>query len=259
MELIGVDRHGQLVRDTAVVAVGAAATHDAFLGSRASFGFFAANSRILDSTGKPRVVSDIIQGMSIDAVRFETAADYPNVAPDTECFSMLWRLLQQAGAESDELRAALKTRSTTVPPAIERNRVDTRFALFRRIAGVLYCVIERRVLESSFSRDWSATIIALADCWLRTPESGWKFENEETFAALWLLSALRRVRRGYRLVYDGLQFSAMIEIHPSDDAPSAIDRGATAFLRYRESNELIVTWPNRSWNPIVNGFVLSAS
>jgi hypothetical protein len=233
---IGVDRHGRLSPLEVSVLPSDHVASEHFLGTRAAFGAFHAETVLVDAAGGRRSVSSIAELQEAWSTNWENCVYAPDLIYPSSAIEQLWDAIGSLALAGN--RDAMIVR-----------RFDVGLVGKRRLTRVARSDLERRGAESGLagiSNRIKSLLLAEADL---------AVANRRAYRlAMWLATCLQAGGDGYRLDYDSLQHTCTVKMK-LDATVGQVDSLRTAFLA-GVANRSVVSWSDRTWNPISSGFIL---
>jgi hypothetical protein len=254
-EVFGVDRHGKVVPQRVSISHLREPTRAVFLASKDSFGYFSAETRLLDSTGAARTISSLVENNQISDVRFETVASLAGIVASDDSGLQLWASFSDFAATTNSEQTILRCRwpnkklTDNAPP----------FLSVRRFGQHYYSVLNKPAFLRAFREDWSFTADILASKWLLTSEGTLQFHRDQFLFALWVLSARKQRNQGAALRFETRQHTTCIFMALTENQTLSGGTGASCFYMPTEEEPFELRWEDRSWNPISSGFLLAST
>lgn len=253
-EVLGINRQGQPVFERVTVEQTGQEGRSAYVGTSSVFGLFSNASNILHSDGTSRLAGEIVEAGEIAEAMFENHISVIGKARAHLIGDILLKELTAVSAFGSETEVSVCCRDASAPLHGRWKELDTRQAGPHR-----YCMVERSHLKSDLDTAWSKCLVDLvATCYYVKDLDRLELERDLVGTITWCLSALNAETKGYVLSYDLLQHSAYVYVALSDEPKSPIIKGRTAFFGPLNTKEIIVSWNDRSWHPIANGFLVGA-
>lgn len=233
---IGVDRHGRLAVCELAVHVSDEAAVEHFLGTRAAFGAFHAESLIVDAAGERRSAERLCRDEDTRSLKYEKCIYSVELVRLETVAEKLWNALSIiALAGNDRTLVIRSLRSDSAERAtfarIQRAQLERDCVAFGPI-GI------ERVLVSLLGAEPDAVGVG----------------RRAYRLALWLASSREAIGVGYRLGFDSIQHTSIVRIE-SAPGPAQVEPLRTAFLA-GTANRTVISWADRSWSPISSGFIL---
>jgi len=250
--LLVLDRFGTLV-DVPIEVQQVGVDTITFLGSRAAFGPFAPETRVLESDGGTCRLGALVDAGDVRDHNYEAtisgvAREFRNVSDYG-----LWHGLRWLACASTEEELVVRCVESSAPVPRRVRSVDR--------AGIRYLVIPRATLADSVRADWCSFVLELGRAlFMREHDDRLEIPAMAFVLGLWYVSALSATGTGFRFAYDTIQHSSYLFVHHTADvAAGGAVPGSTAFRRPLTEKVVRLNWTDPSWNPLVNGFIVVGS
>ncbi len=232
---IGVDRHGQLSLSEVNVLVSEETEAEHFLGTRAAFGAFHAETVLVDAAGKGRSVASICDTEEVQSLKWESCVHGGSLMR-AECGAAhLWDSFLALALAGSKDTLVLRT---FLPGSLGK----ARFV---------------RLVRSQMERDCKSGFASVAKrlkSLLSTDIDLISADRSVYRLAMWLAMCRHAVGEGYSLSYDSIQHSCTVKVELGAKV-GEVEPLRTAFLA-GSANRSIVSWTDRTWNPISSGFIV---
>lgn len=247
-ELLGVDRHGEIVSRVVRTSFGRASLPSCFLGARHAIARLPASTRIWAS-GSQAVGADRLSGSGTDgSLRAETPTLEKVDKLGSASIEDLLMCIVGMSVESSADRASLRARGKRLrlPPYL--TTLDERLL-------ILDCACLRAELRT---KAWPVHLMRLAEAlWWLDDESRFELPREAQVLLLTLLEAHGRERGPSRLVFDSRQHSVQVGLCADSGGHLPFEALACSFRSEASTPCVALQWDERSWSPIAGGFLIA--
>lgn len=253
-DVLVLDRFGALVAAPILVEISGAQQPACFLGSRSAFGPFVGSSLVHEYDGTLCQMSDLVDSGEVRERRYEATLSSAARAFEQVVADGLWAAIESI--------AALEVNSDVVVRCVDTSAQAPMGIRTAIRSGIRYVVLARHDLNERMKGEWSAFTLELGRVLFRREEED---RLEIPICAgvfgLWYATAMCAAGRGFRFGYDSIQHSSYVFVHDDND-PSASAGGVaglTAFRRPSRARVVTLIWSEPTWNPVVNGFIMSGT
>lgn len=233
---IGVDRHGQLsICNVEVSPYGdAAAVH--FLGTRAAFGAFHAETVVIDASGGRRSVSSVCETEEIQELKWESCVHGGDLMRLESGIDQLWDAFGAVSLAGNKNVVMVKS-------------FQVGLSREKRFVRLIKSQLEHDCIVFGFAG------VAKRIASLLGTETDLASTGRESYRiAMWLATCRQAIGHGYRLGYDSIQHTCAVKIE-LDAKVGQVEPLRTAFLA-GIANRSTIRWTDRSWNPVSSGFIV---
>lgn len=250
-DALGVDRHGAFALHRAMITSLEKIDRNYFLGTRSIFGAFHADSTIIDSAGVRRTVRSIVEAESLGNWTFEKAITSVCGEVTDAAASEVWRELAAIclyESEGDALFRVLNSQRG-IPAGVSWINAPA-------LASPRHVLINRDAFGASLRADGFSVVFETVQHLRSTEEGQIEVERSNYPLLLWLLLHLTQTGMNYRLSFDSLQHTSVLDLDLQQTS-SAMEPLRTAFVAGR-AQTFRISWNEPGWNPISSGFVVGS-
>jgi hypothetical protein len=213
------------------------AAEEHFIGTRAAFGAFHADTVIIDSAGVQRSVSSLCKMEAPWSLTWESCVHGGDLMRLESGMDQLWDAFATLALVGSE-------------DAIVVRRFQDGLVGKKRFARMARSDLEGRLPVSGV-----AGLATLIKSLLLTNPDLACADRTAYRLAMWLVTSLQATGNSYRLDYDALQHTCTVNIR-LDSSVGQIESLRTAFVAGVACRST-VDWSDRMWNPISSGFILN--
>lgn len=253
-EVFGADRHGMVQPQPVEVKHIGGLAHSAFLGTPSACGGFSPATSVFDYEGRRWSLAELVEEGCATKRRFETFTELPGPGTWETVAGIVWPALSLCAASQTDEQVAVKCLDSGGEGL---GALDTVMVGKHR-----YCVVSRQALSELEEGSAPEFVARLAGIWAKRVDEKVRIHIERAFMHVvpLLISALRRLGRGYELSYDSLQHTGFVFVTEAVASPLPVTRGLCAcFDVGGDPSEFRLGWEAPGWNPIASGFVIAAS
>ena len=233
---IGVNRHGQLSICDVAVLPSSEATVGLFLGTRAAFGSFHAETVLIDADGRRWSVASILSAEESQALNWESCLHGGDLMSSQPGMDLLW--------DAFGATALAGNKEAMVVRSFQAGSVGGEKIV--------------RLNRSQFDRDCIASGFGGAAKWLkalRGIDVDLASADRSVYRlALWLATCQQASGEGYKFTFDSIQHTSAVRVELNAKV-GQVEPLRTAFCA-GIANQSIVSWTDRSWNPVSSGFIV---
>ena len=256
-ELYGLDRRGELLSTAVTCFPGTKAQKNIFIATETLCGRFAAESMLLTAEGQFVAAMSVATNNLISDLRFETMLALPGMLAREEVpAEEIWCSLRQSAAFSDDRCAVVRCRGErgeSFPKKV------TGWGLLNKYGNTTILAVNHEKFLEALTYNLTDSIEQLAKYWLEDSEGIFELEVREIKLAIWLMSSLQKKNIAYRIYCDTRQHTDLIRIERVTHAMPVIGRGISAFCSVSTKVPVVIEWRAKTWNPLANGFILTAN
>lgn len=243
--MLGIDRHGRQAFAQASLVRTEMIHKPVALGTSGAFGLFHPDCRVALASGeRVRVGSIVSRGRTVSDVRFEIMQVNGPKAGLEACYPEIWASMARRSFAAGEERlfvAESKIPSIGFPDRSVRP-ADGSWSIFGP------------QLKATFAAaDAEAQRAAVKSIFANSGDGGRSYSllANEAHHAL----NLRDWDASLRFIFDTLQHSYSVSLAPENAPHAPMQPGRTNFLWPRPAVSCRLLWGERSWRPLVNGFL----
>jgi hypothetical protein len=233
---IGVDRHGRLSISDVEVSISGESIAECFLGTRAAFGAFHADTVLIDATGGRRSVASMCEAEEIQGIKCESCVHGADLMHPQSGFDRLWDALSAAALVGNRETLVVKSSADGLGGK-DRLIHLSRLQLEREFATSGFVGASKRLASLLQTTDGMASV-----------------DRRAYQLALWLATCRKASGEGYRFEFDSIQHSCTVNVE-LDAYVGLVEPLRTAFSA-GVTNPAIIKWTDRSWSPVSSGFIL---
>ncbi len=251
--LVGVDRHGKLAVRTVALTASKNSARVAVVGTEATCGIFAPETRLLLKDGTAETVGAIVETLQPGGHWFENVVTVPSSNLTGDLF---FRALSKSAAFSTDRGVALRCRSRNVQEWESASR--SAGCRYTKVSEEAFCLIGSTRLKRLHGLELIRAIRDVSDAVWRSPEDeAREFDYSSLACCLWYVTALSALKVGYVLMYDSLQHSLLFRVVLDSSHKPPVKKCRCAFYQSETTASVNVTWESSSWTPIGSGFLIS--
>lgn len=252
---LGTDRYGSITTQTVSIKPVESSGSLCFVGTEGTFGFFAEGTLLRTHSGEVLTPRSLAERNDPGEVYFEHLLNPPNIVISDVLGGGFFEALSVPAAFVTNDRLAVRCRDSK--SRLKRMRAPRGCDLMES-NGQLYCVFEREEIIASLAKNWVNTILQIG----RLVAHDSKEDNEEfnidwVGFFLWYISGLHAQAIRHHVEFDSIQYSRLIRIRKSGGMQSPFKKVRCAYYSHLDTEHVRLDWPEPSWSPIVNGFLLS--
>lgn len=256
--VLGSDRHGKISPRRVAIKLTEKTGPVAVVGTEAAFGTFPSKAKLMMQTGQPISTSSIVEESNLDGLSFETVVQLQPSLTSKVVFQSFAIAMRRSAVFSSRTRFARRCRSRDVLDW--KPKVVTKFCTFQKESQEVFCIVHEDNLAKVETQDWFEVVHGVAKVLsYNSEEKAHEFDLHDCGFGLWYLSALVRLGTKYRLAYDSLQHSLFVTVHEVQDHQTPFAQARCAYYSELNGSWRIIEWQDRSWAPIVNGFLIAPS
>lgn len=257
LPIFGTDRHGQVTSQSVSLNPLESSGSVCFIGTEGSIGYFAEKSSLRTADGKVITAGAVAEHNDPGDVFFEHALRPPSIDFSSASGKRFFESLRPATAFENGDRLAIRCISRSLNDYLDVATLPDGCTLVRS-NEYAYCVLERDTITASLAEDWASTVLQLGRLVAHDYEEDYdQFDLDWDGFFLWYISALHSKDAQYIITFDAIQHSIFAKIQVLRKTPSPFRRVRCAYYAQINGNQVELEWSEKSWSPIVNGFLLS--